>query len=181
MVLQKLSRTARSSETMIIQIILVTVSIPSVIVTQDRVPCKRLLMSGLDNSAIFPWIQMSGLYHLYDVPNATFPIYKHDLQDMFFYHNTTANRFEFNPAAQMLTGFPTFVGALTNGTDIVTSPTTPFHPFSRMITGWFQYNPTSNDYVNLDKNIIQPMCLSDNVQTCFGGKIVFNRDLMQVY
>ena len=182
--MQKFSRTARLRETsitMIIQMMLVVMTIPSVTSSHDLTPCKRLLMSGLDNIDIFPWIQLSGLYHLYDVPNGTFPIYKHDLQDMFFYYNTSVEQFEFNPAAKLLKGFPALIGALTKGVDIVTSPTTPFHPISRMITGWFQYDPTSDDYVNLNKDTIQPMCLSDDVQTCFSGKIVFNQNLIQVY
>ena len=89
---------------------------------QPSAPCKRLLMSGLENSAIFPWIQLSGLYHLYDVPNATFPLYKHDLQDMFFYYNTTAKRFEIKPAEWISKGWQPVLGALTSGSYIVTSP-----------------------------------------------------------
>ena len=137
-------------------------------------------MSGLEDSAIFPWIQMSGLYHLYDVPNATFPLYKHDLQDMFFYHNTTAKRFEIKPAEWILKGWQPVLGALTSGSYISTSPTTPFYPFRYMIDKWFQYNPTEGSYATHNANTVQPMCLSDDVQTCFGGKVVFNQNLTQV-
>ena len=147
---------------------------------QPSAPCKRLLISGLENSAIFPWIQMSGLYHLYDVPNATFPLYKHDLQDMFFYHNTTAKRFEIKPAEWISKGWPPVLGALTSGSYISTSPTTPFYPFRYMIDKWFQYNPAEASYVTHNAYTIQPMCVSDDVQTCFGGKIVFNQNLTQV-
>ena len=143
-------------------------------------PCKRLLMSGLEDSYIIPWIQMSGLYHLHDVPNAIFPMYKHDLQDMYFYHNATANMFQFNSAAGIIKN-SYYVGAFTNRTYVVTSSITPFYPFSEMITKWFQYNPITNNYIYHEKSTIRPMCVSDDVQTCFSGKIVFNQNLIQVF
>ena len=128
----------------------------------------------------FSYFQTSGLYHLHDVPNAIFPMYKHDLQDMYFYHNATANMFQLNSAAGIIKN-SYYIGAFTNGSNIVRSSITPFYPFSQMITGWYQYDPVVNKHSYYYASIIQPMCLSDAVQTCFSGKVVFNEDVTQVY
>src|SRR6218665_433462 len=157
-----------------------SVDAQSTTIRPTTAPCSRLLMKGIDNDNL-PWLQMAGIYHLANFTVDLFPVYKHESINVYFYYNGSAKELRFGAPYQNTS---ILVGAYTNGrtSSVVDSYAKPFNPFNNLITGWYQYEPISQQYVSLSggSQSIEPTCITNDVITCSSGMLEFDENLRQV-